>query len=227
VLISTIDVFKNPVGTDEDIPLTTDGLHAYGINRLAFEQMAAEIVRNCHIVRLPALFGRNIKKNFIFDLINVIPSMLTEHKYNELSSQSPMIARMYSKQRNGFYACICAESGRPELRAEFERIGFSAVNFTDSRAEYQFYNLAYLCEHIQIVIKNNIPLIHLATEPLSSAEIYHALKNSEFVNKIAEQPPKYDFRTKYAELFGGKDGYLFGKEHVLREICEFVEGNAK
>jgi hypothetical protein len=44
------------------------------------------LVRDCHVVRLPALFSRNIKKNFIFDLINVIPSMLTEHKYNERES---------------------------------------------------------------------------------------------------------------------------------------------
>ena len=38
---------------------------------------------NYLIVHLPGLYGKNIKKNFIYDLINIIPNMLKEDKFQE------------------------------------------------------------------------------------------------------------------------------------------------
>jgi hypothetical protein len=222
VLISTIDVFKAPFGVNEDDLPDSDGLHAYGRHRLILEQQAAKSVEACHILRLPALFGANIKKNFIYDLINLIPSMLNAAKYKELSGQSPLIASCYALQANGFYSCQGGAEQRAALRAEFERLGFSALNFTDSRAEYQFYRLADLWQHIGLAIEHDLPLLHLATEPLSAAEIYRAVKGGEFVNELASEPPRYDFRTKHAALFGGADGYITDKETVLGDIKEFV-----
>jgi dTDP-4-dehydrorhamnose reductase len=68
-LISTIDVYAQPRDVDEtDIP-SSDGLHAYGRNRLHFEAFVRDQFPNCHIVRLPALFGDHLKKNAIFDLM--------------------------------------------------------------------------------------------------------------------------------------------------------------
>ena len=62
VLISTIDVFGRPSGVDEHTPVDTDGLHAYGYNRYALELWVRERYPNSLIIRLPGLYGRNIKK---------------------------------------------------------------------------------------------------------------------------------------------------------------------
>jgi hypothetical protein len=187
------------------------------------EQLAAASVPACHVIRLPALFGANIKKNFIYDLINTIPSLLNAAKYNELSAKSQLIERCYTQQANGFYICDCPSAQRSVLCDEFERLGFSALDFTDSRAEYQFYNLANLWEHIGLAIKNEIPLLHLATEPICAAELHRVVKGTEFTNEIAQTPVRYDFRTKYAELFHGTGGYIADKQTVLGEIVEFVK----
>lgn len=69
VLISTVGVYRNPNGADEDSPIETEGLTPYGINRLYLE----EFVRNnfdATIIRLPGLFGTGIKKNVIYDLLH-------------------------------------------------------------------------------------------------------------------------------------------------------------
>ena len=69
VLISTIDVYRDPAGqTERDLP-STDGLHPYGRHRLALEAFIAERFPSHTIVRLPALFGTGLKKNAIFDLM--------------------------------------------------------------------------------------------------------------------------------------------------------------
>ncbi len=222
VLISTIDVYKSPNGADEDTPIETGGLQPYGLDRYRLEQRVREYAESCHIVRLPGLFGKNIKKNFIYDLINIIPSMLKEEKYAELAAKSGAIAASYKKQDNGFYKLDCQDDDKPALRSEFLRLGFSALNFTDSRGVFQFYNLARLWEHIEIIIKNGLKLVNMAVEPVCTGDIYKMIRGEAFVNEIAAAPPLYDFKTKYAELFGGKDGYICTRESVLKDIADFV-----
>jgi len=69
VLVSTVGVYKNPNGADEDTPIETDGLLPYGANRYHLEQFCSEHFDTL-IVRLPGLFGQGLKKNVIFDLLN-------------------------------------------------------------------------------------------------------------------------------------------------------------
>lgn len=70
VLISTVDVYLNPVGVDEDTPVSTRNLSVYGTNRLVFEIMLREQFGDrLSILRLPALFGPGLKKNALYDLM--------------------------------------------------------------------------------------------------------------------------------------------------------------
>jgi hypothetical protein len=228
VLISTIDVYKNPVNVDESTVIDNDNLHAYGFNRYQLEMMVASELENHTIIRLPGLFGENIKKNFIYDLINVIPSMLNEEKFMQLFYKDNFIKDYYLKQENGFYKCKqLTKLERNGLKQYFNNIGFSALNFTDSRGVFQFYNLTYLSKHIQVAIENNIKLLNLAVEPVSVNEIYKAIKGTNFVNEVAKVVPRYDYRTKYAEIFDGKNGYIFDKQFVLEDIMKFVEEKTK
>lgn len=70
VLISTVDVFKNPIGVDEDTLIDESGLHAYGLNRRRLEIFVEEHFPNHLIVRLPGLVGPGLRKNIIFDFLN-------------------------------------------------------------------------------------------------------------------------------------------------------------
>ena len=57
---------------------------------------------------------------------------------------------------------------------------------------------------------------------MSAGEVYEYLTGEIYVNILDAAVAAYDFRTVYGELFGGTDGYICGKEVVLREIGEFV-----
>lgn len=70
ILISTVDVFKHPVGVNEQTPIEVDGLHAYGANRRLLEQFVESHFKHHLIVRLPGLVGPGLRKNIIFDLLN-------------------------------------------------------------------------------------------------------------------------------------------------------------
>lgn len=226
VLISTIDVYKEPVNVNEDTKIDTENLQPYGYNRYYLEKWVSENIENHLIVHLPGLYGKNIKKNFIYDLIHIIPSMLTYEKYQELLNKDNSIKSYYEKQENGFYKV--KELNKSEeniLKTYFNNIGFSALNFTDSRGKFQFYNLKYLWKHIQNARENNIKVLNLATEPVEISEIYEYIKNEKFINEVTNNVPNYDFKTKYAKIFEGKDGYIFSKEFILEDIKKFVKEN--
>jgi len=70
ILISTVDVFRNPISVTEDSPIDDVGLHAYGKNRRLLEKFVEEKFDNHLIVRLPGLVGPGLRKNVIYDLLN-------------------------------------------------------------------------------------------------------------------------------------------------------------
>lgn len=223
VLISTIDVFQTPKGVDEHSVIDTEGLHPYGLNRYRLEERVREKYPSALIIRLPGLFGKNIKKNFIYDYINFIPFMLKAEKFAELSAADADLKKYYTMQDNGFYRVNVSDADRELLKDKFRRLGFSALHFTDSRSVYQFYNLAHLWNDIQTALEAGLTLWHPAVEPVSAGEVYEYLTGEPFVNELAGTPAEYDYRTAYAELFGGSGGYISNKGRVLKEIKSFIE----
>ena len=237
VLVSTISVYgANPRGDEDSITETNikeENLSTYGKNRLWLEKQIEQSFPDNHlIVRLPALYGKNLKKNFIYDYINVIPSLLKYEKFAELSQTGAALLRLadfYERQENGFYKCKegLGEDEREKLVAFFKEAGFSALNFTDSRSRYQFFNLAYLWGIIEKALGAGIEKLNITSEPICAGELYEFLEREsgkKFVNELPKPPFNQDLRSKYAGLFGGADGYFFRKDFVREDIKRFVGG---
>ncbi len=68
VLISTIDVYADVSNADENSSTFTN--EPYGKNRWLFEQFTTDSWAHSHVIRLPGLFGKGLKKNYIYDLAN-------------------------------------------------------------------------------------------------------------------------------------------------------------
>lgn len=70
ILISTVDVYSNKVGVNEESSIDRSKLDTYGANRLYAEEFFKKQFDNLHILRLPALYGIGLKKNYLYDLLN-------------------------------------------------------------------------------------------------------------------------------------------------------------
>lgn len=230
VLISSVSVYDETVDVDETHQIEEERLTPYGLNRLYLEKWILENMDDSCVVRLPALYGKGLKKNFVFDYINRIPAMLNQAKFDELEPRSETIRSSYSLAADGFYHVRELDNlERKKLYQAFINVGFSALNFTDSRSVYQFYWLGHLWWHIQIALQNNIDILNICTEPLSVKELYYNLEGTTFANELNKPPFNYNIRSIHADLFGGHDGYLQNKETVLKELSSFIskERNAK
>jgi dTDP-4-dehydrorhamnose reductase len=83
ILISTVDVFSNPLKKYEDQLTDLDNLAAYGRNRAWFEVFFKERFHDHLVVRLPGLFSSKMKKNLFFDLMQD-----KAEEYNKVSANS-------------------------------------------------------------------------------------------------------------------------------------------
>ncbi|VBB19075.1 hypothetical protein YASMINEVIRUS_1607 [Yasminevirus sp. GU-2018] len=71
ILISTVDVYGDQYEMgDSDEDRAGNVSHAYGKNRYDLEEFIRRKFSNHHIVRLPALIGKGLKKNVVYDLLN-------------------------------------------------------------------------------------------------------------------------------------------------------------
>ena len=224
VLISTIDVFKFPNQVDERSEIDIDGLHAYGMNRYKLEVWARKHFPDALILRLPGLFGKGIRKNFIYDFIHVVPSKLKESKFIELLDKDRTLNFYYEENDNGFYSVKdLSIDDRKDLKQKFKEIGFTALNFTDSRSRYQFYNLSRLWSDIKVALINDIKLLHTATEPISAGDLYEYLTGEKFFNWLDTVPADYDYRTCYGEVFDtNKSHYIESKDDLKKQIKKFI-----
>lgn len=224
VLISTIDVYDKMNQTDESYCSNPLLLEPYGYNRFWLETHVRHHFPDALIIRLPALFGNNIKKNFIYDFIHFIPPMIRKDTYLKLLKQDDQLNQYYEIKSNGYYNCKpLSDDEKTILKNIFDKLHYSALNLTDSRGEYQFYSLSHLWTHIVTSLENNLYLVNLVTEPISIEELYSFLTKKKFQNFVTDKIPSYHIKTRYFDIFQGAGGYIYQKQIVLDEIKQFID----
>lgn len=229
IIISTIAVLDRPAaGLDEDTE-SFEAEKAYGRNRRYLEGEVARLFAHPLIIRLPALFGVGLKKNSIFDMMNPIPSFLKPEKFEDLMESLPAenaawMARSYEfSEDTRMYAYrrdALTSSERSAFADALFDVGFTALNFTHADSVYQYYDLSRLWSDICLALEHELPLVHLAPEPMGAAEVYSAVAGKQLTARTA---PLYreDMRTRYSSIWGGPPGYIQSKADVLASIKTF------
>lgn len=174
VLISTVDVFKNPLGVDEDAEIEEAGLHAYGLNRRLLEKFVESHFSSYLIVRLPGLVGPGLRKNVIFDFLND-----------------------------------------------------NNLHVIDSRGVFQFYPMVNLWYDIQSALDAGLKLVHLTAEPISVADVSAQGFGRPFEQAQANNPGRYDMRTRHAQIFGGNGHYQYNRRETIQAVRAYAQSEPR
>ena len=165
ILISTIAVFDDTSAGYTESNARYEMAKAYGRNRRELEE---HLLAHYHtiVLRLPALFGKGLKKNFIFDIMNPIPSFVKPEKFAQARTLFTLDELRLADHVFSFDAALATHkldraalqaTGKSEdLKRAFERIGLLASSFTNSDSEYQYYNLANLSGDIETSIAHGL-----------------------------------------------------------------------
>lgn len=230
VLISTIAVLDDVQAGYTESTARYETAKAYGRHRRALEERV--LARSgSHVLRLPALFGPGLKKNFVFDVLNPVPSFLKSDVF------ASALDRMDSTLREKVGALFTLDDGvgawkldRPALDVSPERrtieaalagIGLSAANFTNADSAFQYYNLAHLADDIDVCLSGRVQVLNVCSEPWRAGDVHEALTGRPFVN---DGPPvvREDMRTDHAGAFGKTGPYLYSREQTRAELLAFA-----
>ena len=236
VLVSSIAVLDDFAGGyDESTKAFRTDL-AYGRHRRQLEAFCQSHFSACLIVRLPALFGHGLKKNFLFDILNPMPTMLNEEAYDGLLEGLPAALRI---ELPAVYAwdsglgmhvvdrMALERSGRrTEFNAAVVDAGLSALRFTHPDSWFQYYDIERLWSDIGRSEEAGLHMVHLAPEPLNAAEIYRAVTQQPMPATEA-RVHREDMRTRHSALWGRDNGYIEDAAAVLARIVQFCANESK
>ncbi|MBB5030484.1 NAD-dependent epimerase/dehydratase family protein [Prosthecobacter vanneervenii] len=168
-------------------------------------------------------------------LISTVDVYGNPSQVNEDSVVDPQYQTPYGRHRHHFEKSICEHFPNVTIirlpaiygwglkkNALFDLIHDHEVEKINAHAVYQFYCLDRLWHDIEICLAHELPLVNVATEPLGISAVARELFNVELTNGAAETAAKYDFRTKYAALFNGSNGYFHDKATAMIDIAAFV-----
>lgn len=237
VLVSTIAVLARFDGRDTEDTCAFQTETPYGVNRRRLEVFCQDHFESCLVVRLPALFGPGLRKNFIFDILNLVPAMLTGDRLTQIVEALPaaLAAEMkglYDLDKSlGLYVVdrqrVAALAERANLEAALIESGLSARAFTNPHSTFQYYDMTRLWGDITRSLEAELGILHIAPEPLRAGAIHLALTGQVMAPNAAALHHE-DMHTRNAGLWGRKGPYTASAEEVLADLQRFValEGGA-
>lgn len=89
-------------------------------------------------------------------------------------------------------------------------------------SQFQYYDLTRLWADIDRAVGAGLELVHLVTEPIATREIVQRLFPGKSIGADPAARADYDFRTRHAGIFGGRNGYLAGREETLNALARFI-----
>lgn len=105
----------------------------------------------------------------------------------------------------------------------FDLLHGRPVDALAPESTHQYYDLGRLGRDLETALAAGLPLVNLATEPVTVAAIASAGFGLTLPPQPARAPVHYDMRTRHAAAFGGRGHYLEERAAVLAGIRAFVE----
>ena len=94
--------------------------------------------------------------------------------------------------------------------------GFTSLSFTDSRSYFLFYYLNNLEKDINIALKNGVKILNLSVELLTCKELAKEVFDLDVNNYMKNREPvKSNMKSKFYNLYNGKNGYLYNKKETI------------
>ena len=232
VFISTSAVYKQPLdGFNEESDDYEEDL-PYGKNRRYAEEVIANNFESYNILRLPALFGEGLKKNFIYDLMNQEPAFIPEDKFNSILSNlgrdsQNILKKNYIYETNKrvyeFDKSTAEMNGeRKCVLYSLKKTNSTSLNFTNSESMFQFYCIDNLIHDIGKAISNDIKILNICSESIKAKDIAKDLFNINCKNSKTKNQLHNNMTTIYSNKWGKDTEYQYSKDEVYADLKSFL-----
>lgn len=96
------------------------------------------------------------------------------------------------------------------------------LNVINPDAAFQYYDINGLWRDIQTARNAGLEIAHFATEPIVTSTIAERIFPGKKLGEAKATSRRYDMRTRFAEVFGGHNGYLYDAPQVLQQLDSYI-----
>jgi nucleoside-diphosphate-sugar epimerase len=87
---------------------------------------------------------------------------------------------------------------------------------------FQFYDVDHLARDLRTALLHRLELLNISAEPVGVDEVARICLGRELCGAGLGPAPRYDYRSRHARLFGGRDGYTYSRAQVLADLRRYV-----
>ena len=106
--------------------------------------------------------------------------------------------------------------------ALYDLLNDNSVEKINPAGIFQWYPISRLNDDIARATELGLNLVNLFTAPLPMHEIIDACFPGTPVGPASLPAPSYNLRTQYAELFGGRDGFVMNTDNVFASLKNYI-----
>lgn len=106
--------------------------------------------------------------------------------------------------------------------ALFDLMSNHEIDRINPNGTFQWYPVGNLLADLAIVEQNGLQRVNLVTEPIPLRTIWERYFPQHQIPDVAAPGAQYQLRSRFAHLFGGRDGYVMDAGEVMRELGAFV-----
>lgn len=104
----------------------------------------------------------------------------------------------------------------------YDLLNDNCLNVINPESVFQYYDTTSLSRDLDLILKHQVPLINLATEPVATKVIHSRFFAGKPIGSEPAPAAAYDIRSRHAEIFGQQDGYRFSAEEVLSRLGAYI-----
>tara|TARA_A100001035_G_C27787036_1_gene504988 strand:- start:1444 stop:2382 length:939 start_codon:yes stop_codon:yes gene_type:complete len=225
-LISTIQIFENVSEKNYETSKKFNNKIPYGKNRLYLEKALKRKFDNLYIIRLPSIFDKHIKKNFLYDLKNPLPNFFDNNRYKKLIQNTKkeylikLIKKAY-KYEGIFYVLNKKKLNSSQiktLREHLINLNLHSATLTNKNSLFQYYYLGNLWKDIKMMIKYKIKILNASCNPLKASYL-HKLFTGRYMKENQSKIYNAQMRSIHSEYWGKKkNSFLYKKNEIIDQI---------
>ena len=101
----------------------------------------------------------------------------------------------------------------------------NSLNVINPNSVFQYYDMTLIWEDIQVILKQSVPLINLASEPIATSLIRDTCFPGKQIGAQAAPLASYDVRSLYTNIFGNRTGYRLHSGEAMERLGRFVQSS--
>jgi hypothetical protein len=104
----------------------------------------------------------------------------------------------------------------------FDLLRDNCLEMINPQSVFQFYDMSAIGQDTETILRSQVPLVNLATEPIPTKNIIAAFFPDKTVGQKAVPAAAYDIRTRYGKIFNQPGKYRFTAAEVMLQLENYI-----